>query len=124
VPQLRRAGPAGQRRQLFELRGRADRAAARLLAEAPWLGYAGTAALVNGLEEAEYERIRTALLRRWWGLLVRAKSAKQLSRDGRERLVAGAYVLLQSRLPPEEIITATVRSVLGDELHDLLYGDT
>ncbi|MGC1381784.1 MAG: hypothetical protein WA814_12275, partial [Candidatus Baltobacteraceae bacterium] len=96
---------------------------ARLLFEAPWLGYAGTAALVGGLCEEEYERVRTQLLTRWWGLLVRARDAKRLSRDGRERLVASSYVVLRSKLPPEEIMPATVRSVLGDELHDLLNNE-
>jgi hypothetical protein len=33
-------------------------------------------------------------------------------------------VLLRSKLPPEEIMLATVRNVLGDELHELLYGDS
>ena len=98
-------------------------AAARLLFEAPWLGYAGTAALVEGLREREYDAIRTQLLTRWWGLLVRARAAKRLSRDGRERLVASSYVLLRSKVPPEEIVPATVRNVLGDELHDLIYAE-
>ena len=48
-------------------------------------------------------------------------SRRTLSRDGRERLVASSYVLLRSKLPPEEIMPATVRNVLGDELHELLY---
>ncbi|MBV8530520.1 MAG: hypothetical protein JO104_04325, partial [Candidatus Eremiobacteraeota bacterium] len=99
-------------------------ATARLLFEAPWLGFAGTADLVEGLQKGEYERIRTELLRHWWGMLARARAAQRLSRDGRERLVASSYVLLQSKLPPEAIKPATVRSILGDELHDLLYGKT
>lgn len=98
-------------------------ATARLLFEAPWLGYTGTAALVDGLQEEEYERVRTGLLKHWWGTLARARAAKRLSRDGRERSLASSYVLLQSKLAPEEIIPATVRSILGDELHDLLYGE-
>jgi len=97
---------------------------ARLLFEAPWLGYPGTSALVSGLQETEYEEIRTELLRRWWRMLAQARAAKRLSRDGRERAVAGSYVLLQSKIPPEEIMPATVRSILGDELHDLLYGES
>ena len=99
-------------------------AAARLLFEAPWLGFAGTAELVDGLNQKEYERIRSRLLKRWWGMLERARVAGRLSRDGRERLVASSYVLLRSKLPPEEIMPATVRNVLGDELHELLYGDS
>jgi hypothetical protein len=98
-------------------------ATGRLLFEAPWLGYAGTVALVDGLQEREYEQIRSRLLAHWWRMLARARAAKRLSRDGRERLVASSYVLLQSRLSPEDIFPATVRSILGDELHDLLYGE-
>ncbi len=63
------------------------------------------------------------LLSHWWGMLARARTAKRLSRDGRERLLASSYVLLQSKLAPEEIMPATVRNILGDELHDLLYGE-
>lgn len=98
-------------------------ATTRLLFEAPWLGYAGTAPLVDGLYEVEYERIRRRVLRRWWGQLEQARAAGRLSRDGRERLIASSYVLLRSKLPPERIAPATVRSVLGDALHTLLYGD-
>ncbi len=98
-------------------------ATARLLYEAPWLGFAGTAALVDGLKEAEYERVRSRMLAHWWGMLARARATKRIARDGRERLVASSYVLLQSKLPPEAIMPATVRSILGDELHDLLYGE-
>jgi hypothetical protein len=101
---------------------RLEAATARLLYEAPWLGFVGTAALVNGLREREYERIRRRMLAHWWGILARARAAKQLAKDGRERLIASSYVLLQSRLQPEAIMPATVRNILGDELHDLLYG--
>jgi hypothetical protein len=96
-------------------------ATAQLLFEAPWLGYTGTARLVNGLNNLEYERIRTQLLRRWWEMLARACTDKRLSPDGRERMIASSYVVLRSKLPPEEIDPATVRNILGDELHDLLY---
>lgn len=105
-------------------RQRLEATTARLLYEAPWLGFAGTAALVDGLQEREYERIRSRLLAHWWGMLVLARSAGRLTRDGRERLVASSYVLLQSRLAPEVILPATVRNILGDELHDLLYGES
>lgn len=101
---------------------RRGEAVARLLFEAPWLGYAGTAGLVDGLQKREYESIRAQLLTRWWSTLMQARAAKRLSRDGRERLIASSYVLLRSQIPPEEIIPATVRNVLGDELHDLIYG--
>lgn len=98
-------------------------AAARLLFEAPWLGFAGTAELVDGLGEEEYSAIRARLLARWWEMLVRARAAKRLSRDGHERLIASSYILLKSQLSPEAIVPATVRSMLGDELHDLIYGE-
>jgi Dna[CI] antecedent, DciA len=98
-------------------------ATARLLFEAPWLGFAGTAELVDGLCKAEYESVRSQLLTRWWGMLEQTRRAGRLSRDGRERLVASSYVVLRSKLRPEEIAPATVRNVLGDELHDLLYAD-
>ena len=80
-----------------------DTAAARLLFEAPWLGYAGTAALVDGLTRARYESVRARLLTRWWETLARAGASKRLSRDGRERLIASSYVLLKSKSPPEAI---------------------
>lgn len=98
-------------------------ATARLLFEAPWLGFAGTAELVDGLCKAEYESVRSRLLKRWWGVLEQTRLAGRLSRDGHERLVAFSYVVLRSKLPPEQIAPATVRNVLGDELHDLLYAD-
>ncbi len=97
---------------------------ARLLSEAPWLGFAGTAALIDGLKKTEYERVRNRLLSRWWETLARARAGGRLSRDGRERSIASSYVLLKSKLSPEEIMPATVRNVLGDELAELLYGTT
>lgn len=97
-------------------------ATARLLFEAPWLGYRGTAALVDGLTSQEYGSIRRRLLARWWGILERARLAQRFSRDGLERAVASSYVVLKSELPPDEIRPATVRNVLGDELNDFLFG--
>jgi Dna[CI] antecedent DciA-like protein len=94
---------------------------ARLLFEAPWLGYSGIANLVEGLNRAEYERIRKRVLMRWWEALARSRRSGKLSRDGRERLIASSYVLLKSGVAPEEIAPATVRNLLGDDLHDLLY---
>jgi hypothetical protein len=116
--------PTAQRRcvacEAAAAEGRAA-ATARLLFEAPWLGFGGTARLIDGLQEEEYERIRSQLLTRWWRMLMQAVSAKRLSRDGRERIIASSYVLLQTRIPPEDILPATVRNALGDELHDLIY---
>ena len=51
-----------------------------------------------------------------------AREKGRLSADERERLIASSYVLLRSNVAPEDIIPATVRGILGDELHDLIYG--
>lgn len=99
------------------------RQVARLLYEAPWLGYTGTAQIVERLSQVEYETIRRRLLGRWWEMLSRVVATKRLSRDHRERLIASSYVILKSGLPPERLVPATVRNVLGDELHDLLYAE-
>lgn len=99
-----------------------ERLVSRLLFEAPWLGFAGTSSLIEDLSRDEYERIRRHLLVRWWDRLSRARLNKKVSRDGAERLIASSYVLLKSELAPEKINPATVRNVLGDELHDLIYG--
>jgi hypothetical protein len=104
------------------LYGKRAEEAGRLLYEAPWLGYAGTAALVSGLSLEEYEAIRSRLLTAWWQTLSRARAANHTSADGRERSIASSYVILRCKLPPEAIAPATVRNVLGDELHDLIYG--
>jgi len=98
------------------------RAVARLLFEAPWLGFAGIAALVEGLTERDYRVVRLKVLRRWWETLTRAERAGRLSPNGRERLIASSYVILKSGLDPERIVPAVVRNLLGDALHDLIYG--
>lgn len=99
-----------------------ERLVSRLLFEAPWLGYAGTERLVQGLSLDEYESIRRRLLARWWEKLTRVRLSGKLMRDGSERLIASSYVLLKSELAPERLSPVTVRNVLGDELHDLIYG--
>ena len=48
---------------------RLDTEAARLLFEAPWLGYAGTAESVDGLTWRDYQSVRARLLTRWWETL-------------------------------------------------------
>jgi hypothetical protein len=95
------------------------RRVARLLFEAPWLGYAGTAERVNGLTQEEYAAIRKRLLARWWEMLTRAASSKRVT--SAERSLASSYVILQSGLAPAAIVPAVIRNVLGDELHDLIY---
>jgi hypothetical protein len=97
-------------------------AVARLLFEAPWLGYQGVAEQVEGLTRDEFERIRKKLLARWWDRLVRAGRNGQLSADGRDRLIAGSYVLLKSGLAPDRIVAATQRNLLGDVIYELIYG--
>lgn len=98
------------------------RAVSRLLFEAPWLGFVGIGALVDGLAEREYRAVRLSVLRRWWETLLRAQRAGRLSPSGRERLIASSYVILKSGMDPEHIVPAVVRNLLGDELHDLIYG--
>ncbi len=98
------------------------RKVARLLFEAPWLGYAGTSAQVEDLSEKEYDSIRRRVLARWWETLGRAARSGKLARGERERLIASSYVILKSGLDPERISPAVVRNLLGDELHDLIYG--
>lgn len=95
---------------------------ARLLYETPWLGYDGISKIVEGLTREEYDRIRRRLLARWWDVLRRAVRDGKLSSDGRERLVASSYVLLKSGIDPERIAAATVRNLLGDDVHALIYG--
>jgi hypothetical protein len=98
-----------------------ERLVSRLLYEAPWLGYAGTAKLIEDLHHDEYDAIRRRLLQRWWDRLARARYHGKLSRDGAERLIASSYVLLKSEIAPERLTPAIVRNVLGDEVHQLLY---
>jgi hypothetical protein len=98
-----------------------ERQISRLLFEAPWLGFAGTAKLIEDLRQDEYESIRRRLLQRWWDRLRRVHLSGTLSRDGSERLIASSYVLLKSELAPERLTPAIVRNVLGDDLHEMLY---
>jgi hypothetical protein len=96
-------------------------AAQRLMYDAPWLGYDGTAALIEALTIEEYERNRHALLERWWMLLLRTKADGRVSPDGRERKIASSYVLLKTGWAPQRITPAVVRNILGDDLMALLY---
>ncbi|MDQ6822957.1 MAG: DUF721 domain-containing protein [Candidatus Eremiobacteraeota bacterium] len=95
---------------------------ARLLFDVPWLGYDGIAEVVDGLTTAEYESIRTRLLSRWWDALSRVRRSGRGTMTPRERLIASSYVLLKSGLDPERIAPAVVRDLLGEELHDIIYG--
>ena len=106
---------AGERRR--------EAAVAMLLFDAPWMGFCAISQLVDGLRRAEYDDIVGRTLARWWETLCRARAAKRLSADGRERLIASSYVLLKSGIAPETIEPATLRNVLGEELHDLLYAN-
>jgi hypothetical protein len=102
--------------------GERERLVSRLLFEAPWLGYTGTARLIEDVSANEYAGIRHRLLARWWDRLCRARRSGVLSRDGSERMLASSYVLLKSERPPERLDPSTVRNVLGDELHEFIYG--
>ena len=96
----------------------------RLMYEAPWLGFAETAALVDGLTHEEYDGNRKALLGRWWETLRRAARLGQTDATGYERRVASSYVLLKTGWTPERITPALVRNELGDEIHNLLWPPT
>ncbi len=99
-----------------------DARVARLLFEAPWLGYAGIAPLVVDLTLQEYEAVRLRLLRRWKDALERIRRTGGSQATARDRMIASSYVLLKSQLDPERIAPAVVRDLLGDELHDIFYG--
>ena len=94
---------------------------ARLLFEAPWLGYAGVASLVEDTSEQEYSVARRRLLARWWETLTRLRRSGRTSATTRERLIASSFVLLKSGLDPDHLAPAVVRDLLGDELHGILY---
>lgn len=96
---------------------------ARLLFEAPWLRYAGIASLVPGLERREFEAVRLALLRRWRDTLERIRRSARPRVTMRDRSIASSYVLLKSQLDPDKIAAAVVRDLLGDELHEIFYGN-
>lgn len=96
---------------------------ARLLFEAPWLGYLGIAPLVRGLQRKEYEAVRLTLLRRWKDSLERIRRSVRPRVTMRDRSIASSYVLLKSELEPDKIAPAVVRDLLGDELHDIFYGN-
>lgn len=100
-----------------------DARVARLLFEAPWLGYAGIAPLVDHLSLQEYRAIRLTLLRRWKDALERVRRTGGAKLTTRDRMIASSYVLLKSELDPERIAPAVVRDLLGDELHNILYGN-
>jgi hypothetical protein len=100
-----------------------DARVARLLFEVPWLGYAGIAPLVDGLTPQAYETIRLQLLRRWKDVLERVRRTGGAQITTRDRMIASSYVLLKSELDPERIAPAVVRDLLGDELHEIFYGN-
>ncbi|HEY3676819.1 MAG TPA: DUF721 domain-containing protein [Candidatus Tumulicola sp.] len=102
------------------IRRRTERAA-RLLADAPWLGYPGTAELVEELSPSEYEALRAQLLADWRQTLERARAVSPERPLPHERGVASAYVLLATRLRPNEIDPAIMRGILGDAAYARLY---
>ena len=86
--------------------------------DAPWLGFGGTAPLVDGMTRDEYDRWRRALLSRWWETLNRMRWTKRTTPV--ERRIASSFVLLESGLDPDRITPAIVRTVLGDDVVALL----
>jgi hypothetical protein len=94
-----------------------------LLYEVPWTTSPRAREQIPGLSEADYDGTRRQLLVRWWGMLQRVKFSGHLRSDGLERRIAMSYVILQSRLPPDGISSATVRNLLGSELSGLLFDE-
>jgi hypothetical protein len=94
----------------------------RLMFDVPWLGFEGTAELVEGLTREEYESNRDALLSRWWEALRRAGKMGRLSQGGHERNIASSYLLMKTRWAPDRITPAIARNELGDEIYSLIYG--
>ncbi len=95
---------------------------AQLLYEAPWLGYSGISELVGYISERDFAAVRRRVLSGWWDRLTRAARNGTVSPDNRERFLASSYVLLKSGLEPEHISPAVVRNLLGDEIHNLIFG--
>lgn len=120
-----RRGPSAVPLRCAPCAGGAERARVvaveRMVYLAPWLGLEELRAEVPDLSLAEFERARKTLLARWWLALERARRAGRLSATGLERHVGSAYVLLQSRLPPDRITPAVIRNLLGAELETLLW---
>lgn len=92
----------------------------RLMFDAPWLGFKGISALVEGLSQDEYEMNRTALLARWWEALERVRKTGKVSATGLERQIASSYLLLKTGWEPDRITPLIARNELGD-VYDLLY---
>lgn len=105
--------------------GEADRSrrtvVERLVYMTPWLTLGDLREHVPDLGHGEFEAARKLLLARWWMVLERARVARRVSPSGIERHVGSSYVLLQSRLPPDQITPAVVRNLLGTELELLLW---
>ncbi len=99
-----------------------SQAVARVLFEAPGLGFEGVQAHVEGLSREAYQAERRRLLARWRLDLERAARDGRCSSDGRERRIADSYVLLKTGIAPGHIAPATIRNELGDAIYALLYG--
>ncbi len=95
---------------------------ARLLFEAPFLGYSGICEHIENLSRSEYETVRGKLLARWWDALTQLRRSGRTRVNQRERDVASSYVLLKTGLDPERIAPAVVRDLLGDDLYRVFFG--
>ena len=63
LPETDRCTPCSTAESLRAVRPRVQ----RLMFDVPWLGFRGTAEIVEGLTPDEYEQNRTSnLLARWW----------------------------------------------------------
>ena len=92
----------------------------RLMFDAPWLGFKGISALVEGLSQGEYEMNKAALLARWWEALERVRKTGKVSPQSLERQIASSYLLLKTGWEPDRITPLIARNELGD-VYDLLY---
>lgn len=99
-----------------------ERQVAALFYDTPGIEYSAAATHIEGLTRAAFEFEKRRLLGRWRTQLDRVARDGHLSRDGRERAIASAYVLLKTGIPPERIAPATIRNELGERTYALIYG--
>lgn len=105
-------------------RGRSERqrAAERLLFDAPWLDEHALRSQIEGLGADDVRAVRRRLLSRWRTAIARVGRAQHVG--AYERRIAQSYVVLQSGVTPDRIAPETIRNLLGPELAALLFPST
>ncbi len=103
-------------------RAERQRAAERLLFDAPWLDEHALRSQVAGLGTDDVRAVRRRLLSRWRTAIARVERAKRVGEY--ERHIAQSYVVLQSGVAPDRIAPETIRNLLGAELAALLFPAT